>query len=198
MLANQFNYQYGIDASSKLIIYMIINKKNGGDSNFVMNSDSVMNIVIPLSERAIDISLDYNEINEARNIIEKQTITLKNIVVLIISVLMIIISLLMMVRIIRNIQKLIKKKSIYDKYVGKILKEYDRLIAESSSLMSFDDKEIIKINKFTELLDIHDNLQVPIMYYSLEAHRLCYFYISHNNIIYLLKIDNEVVINLYD
>ena len=190
-LANSFKNQYGLDTESKLTVYMIVNKKNTENSNFVMDNDSIMNIAIPLSERAVDISLDYKEINETRNIVEKQSIAVKNIVMIAVSAVMIIIALVMLVKAMRNFNKLLRKKSAYDKYVGKILKEYDRLIAETTTLMSFDDKEIIKINKFTELLDIHDNLQKPIMYYSVVEHESCYFYINNDNVIYMLAIKKE-------
>ena len=83
------------------------------------------------------------------------------------------------------------KKSNYDKIVSKYLKEYDRLIAESSTLLSFEGKEIIRVSKFTELLDIHDNVQLPIMYYEITKHELSYFYISHSNTIYLFEVHNE-------
>ena len=195
-LANSFKNQFGVESDSKLTVYMLINKKNGEDSNFTLDSSSMMNIVIPLSERSVDIKLDYKEIDETSNIIKKETMTIKDYLPLIISVVFIIIALIMMVKAMRNINLLRKKKSAYDKYINKILKEYDRLIAESSSLLSFDGKEIININKFTELLDIHDNLQLPIMYYEEKEHELSYFYISHDNVIYLLKIDSNNVENM--
>lgn len=188
-LANSFKNQYGLDTESKLTVFMIVNKKNGENSNFVMDNDSIMNIAIPLSERAVDISLDYKEINETRNIVEKQNVALQSIIMFVVAIVLIIIALIMLVRAMRLFNKLLKKKSIYDKYVGKILKEYDRLIAESTTLMSFEDKEVIKINKFTELLDIHDNLQKPIMYYSVVEHETCYFYINNDNVVYILTIE---------
>ena len=195
-LANSFKNQFGVESDSKLTVYMLINKKNGEDSNFTLDSSSMMNIVIPLSERSVDIKLDYKEIDETSNIIKKETMTIKDYLPLIISVVFIIIALIMMVKAMRNINLLRKKKSAYDKYISKILKEYDRLIAESSSLLSFENKEIIDINKFTELLDIHDNLQLPIMYYEEKEHELSYFYISHDNVIYLLKIDSNNIENM--
>ena len=195
-LANSFKNQFGVESDSKLTVYMLINKKNGEDSNFTLDSSSMMNIVIPLSERSVDIKLDYKEIDETSNIIKKETMTIKDYLPLVLSVVFIIIALIMMVKAMRNINLLRKKKSAYDKYINKILKEYDRLIAESSSLLSFDGKEIININKFTELLDIHDNLQLPIMYYEEKEHELSYFYISHDNVIYLLKIDSNNIENM--
>ena len=190
-LANSFKNQYGVDANSKLTIYMLINKKNSENSNFILDNNSIMNIIVPLSERSVDISLDYKEINDTSNIIKKQSMSIKDYVPLILSVLFIILSLIMMIKCMRNINSLRRKKSEYDKQIAKILKEYDRLIAESNTLMSFDNKEIININKFTELLDIHDNLQLPIMYYEVEKHKSSYFYISHENVLYLLEINAE-------
>lgn len=190
-LANSFKNQYGVESDSKLTVYMLVNKKNTNDSNFVLNSSSVMNVVVPLSERSVDIKLDYKDINSTSNIIKKQTMTIKDILPLIGSGVFVLLSLVMVVKAVRNANLLIAKKSMYDKYVSKILKEYDRLIAESSTLLSFDDKEIINISKFTELLDIHDNLQLPIMYYEEREHELSYFYISHQNVVYLFEVNVE-------
>ena len=187
-LANSFKNQYGVDADSKLTIYMLVNKKNTEESDFILDSSNVMNIVVPLSERSVDIKLDYKDINETSQIIKKQKMTVNDYIPLAMSVIFILLSLIMMIKGIRNIRLLCKRKSEYDKKVAKILKEYDRLIAESETLMSFEGKEIITIGKFTELLDIHDNLQIPIMYYEVEEHKLSYFYINHDNVVYLLAI----------
>ena len=190
-LANSFKNQYGVDADCKLTIFMLINKKNTENSDFILDSSSVMNVVVPLTERAVDISLDYKNIDEVSNIVKKQTMSVRDYLPLVLSGIFIILSLVMMVKAMRNLSLLRKKKSEYDKEISKLLREYDRLIAESSTLMSFENKEIIDIGKFTELLDIHDNLQLPIMYYEVEEHKLSYFYINHENTVYLLKISYE-------
>ena len=188
-LANSFKTQYGVDVDSKITLYMLINKKNTEESNFILDSSSVMNLVIPLSERSVDISLDYKDIDETSNIIKKQTMSIKDIIPFVLSGVFVILALIMMIKAMRNANSLRTKKSAYDKFVAKILKEYDRLIAESSTLLSFEGKEMINIGKFTELLDIHDNLQLPIMYYEEKEHELSYFYISHENVVYLFKVD---------
>ena len=117
--------------------------------------------------------------------------TIKEYLPLDVAAIIIMLSLVTMIKAMRNIGKLYKKKSAYRKYINKILKEYDRLIAESSTLLSFDNKEIININKFSELLDIHDNLQLPVMYYEAKENKTSYFYISHERIIYLFTINAD-------
>ena len=192
-LANSFKNSYGIDTDSNLTVYMVIDKKNTPDSDFVLDSSSMLNIKIPLSEKSVNIELDYNDINNTSNIEKEKEIEPSNIILLFISMILIILAITRAVKMVRLINSLMNKKSKYDKYISKILKEYDRLIAESATLLSFDNKEIIKVNKFTELLDIHDNLQLPVMYYEVKEHELSYFYISHNDIIYLLELKSEII-----
>ena len=187
-LANSFNKAYGVDSESKLVVYMVINRKSNANSGLEMDSESIMNVAIPLSERAIDISLDYKEIDTNSSVLKKKDVSLNNVVSLVIAVMLIILAVIMAVKFVRKISLITEKKNKYDKYVAKILKEYDRLIAESSTLISFEGKEIVKIDKFTELLDIHDNLTLPIMYYNVTSHVKSYFYIAHQNIVYLYKI----------
>ena len=69
-----------------------------------------------------------------------------------------------------------------------MLREYDRLIVETETKPSMEGKNIVKILKFQELLDVHDNLKLPIKYYVINEHKECYFYINHNEEIYLLTI----------
>lgn len=195
-LANSFKNQYGVDADSKLTVYMLVNKKSNENSNFSLDDTSTMNLVIPLSERSVEIRMDYKDINQTNNIVKKKEHTITDYIPILIAIISIIISLIWLVMAIRKIESLHIKKSEYDKYISKLLKEYDRLVAESSTLLSFEGKEIISITKFSELLDIHDNLQLPIMYYEVSKHKECYFYISHENMVYLLKVDEKNLNNM--
>ena len=190
-LANNFKNAYGVDTDSSLTIYMVIDKKSNENSNFTLDNSSMLNVRIPLSEKSINIELDYKDISNTSSIIKDKKIEISNIILLILSAILILLSIVYALKIVRKINKTKPKKSNYDKLVSKYLKEYDRLIAESSTLLSFEGKEIITVNKFTELLDIHDNVQLPIMYYEVKKHELSYFYINHSNTVYLFEVGDE-------
>ena len=68
------------------------------------------------------------------------------------------------------------------------MNEYDRLIVETSTAPDLKNARIIKINKFEELLDVRDNLKLPIKYYVVNNHQKCNFYINHGDELYLLVI----------
>lgn len=187
-LANDFKNSYGVDTNSKLTVFMLIDKKSNEKSNFSMSNSSMMNVSIPLSERSINIELDYDDISKSSSIIKNKNVEISNIILLVLSILFIIIGLIVMIKAMRKLSLLGNKKSAFDKHIKKILKEYDRLIAETLTMISLEDKEVIKLDKFTELLDIHDNLQLPIMYYSITEHQKACFYINHDKTVYIITI----------
>jgi len=78
----------------------------------------------------------------------------------------------------------------------KLLNEYDRLIVETITPPNLNKKNIIKINKFEELLDVRDNLKRPIIYHNLVKHHKAYFYVDSHPDFYLFVLKaNDVEAN---
>lgn len=185
-LANDFKTKYGVDTSSNLIVYLTIDKSNADtEKTVIINNASLMSITIPLSEKAIDIKMNYNEINDTNSLISKSNVIIDDIIYMVIAVILLIISIVMFVKVVRYLMLLRSNSNSYDKYISKLLTEYDRLIVETSTGPITNGDNIIKINKFQELLDVRDNLKLPIMYYSITKHQKCCFYITYENKIYL-------------
>lgn len=187
-LANSFKQQYGVDTTSNLTVYLKVNKKTDIESSQNAYENSTMYVKIPLSEKAINIELNYQDINNSNYIIQGTDSKVDNVIFGVLAIITLIASLIFAVQIIRLLTLLRGKKSIYDKYVEKILNEYDRLIVENDTGPNTNDCNVIKISKFEELLDVRDNLKLPIMYYVVTKHTKCCFYIKHNNDLYLLTI----------
>jgi len=184
-LASKFKMAYGVDTSSKLTIFLFIDKNSVNDDDMLVSKSSYMSIEIPLSQRSINISMDYKEIDKTSYLVSKSNLVIDNIIGMTISVILIVLSMVMLIKFLRLVSLIIVRKSKYDKYVGKLLKEYDRLIVETSTCPVINGDNVIEIDRFQELLDVRDNLKLPIMYYVVNKHNKCYFYITHNNKTYL-------------
>lgn len=188
-LANEFRSTYGLDTTSNLTVYLKINKRAKDQGRELeIEKTNEMNLVIPLSQKTINIGMNDTSINNNQSIQEKKDMNVKQIFLLTASFIMIagtttigldLIDLLMLLRV---------KKTKYDKYIEKLLREYDRLIVETETTPELENKEIIKIKKFEELLDARDNLKRPIMYHNLIKHHKSYFYIEQGEKIYLLTL----------
>lgn len=185
-LANDFKTAYGVDATSNLNVYLRINKKVSEDvDNIRLNDSSVMSITIPLSQKAININMNYTEINDSNYITSASELVMSNYVYVVISVVSFGIAIVSLSKCLKLLFAIKKKKSAYDKFVSKMLTEYDRLIVETTTNPKLDKHSIIKVKKFEELLDVRDNIKLPIMYYSVTEHQKCYFYIKFHREVYL-------------
>ena len=186
-IANKFRSDYGIETKSNLVVYFKVNKKGSESNKFKLNNnDSTMSLTIPLSEKAINIQMDYKAIDQNNELYSNPTVVLSNYLDALISIALVIVAIVFTIPLIKLLKNYRPKKSAYDKYIGKILNEYDRLIVETSTAPKLDNCNIIKVESFEELLDVRDNLSLPIKYYVINKHQKCNFYINHGGELYLL------------
>lgn len=145
---------------------------------------------IPLSEKAIEINInaDNNDITKLIIPVGKVVLNQKY---LIVEIILFIMSVIFFLIFMKHLAKKFKKVTYYDKYVNKLLKEYDRLIVETKTKLVITKYNIIEVKSFTELLDVRDNLKEPIIYYNVIEHIEGIFYIKSHNDIYLLTVKNK-------
>ena len=193
-LANNFRNTYGVDTNSYLNVYLEVNSKTDENLNYKINDRNVIPLKIPLSERAIEINFDLNNKESTKYVIPTGKVVF-NIKYLILEIIFFIITCSFFVKFIKYLVASFKKTTEYDKYVNKLLKEYDRLIVETHTNIDMTKYNIIKVKKFTELLDVRDNLKVPILYFNIIKHEKGIFYIKDREDIYLITIKNTNLIN---
>ncbi len=185
-LANKFRSDYGIETKSNLIVYFKVNQKSSEDNKYQLNSNSTMSLTIPLSEKAINIQMDAKEINKESQLYRDTAVVVSNYIFAVVSFVLIIVLAIFIGPLIKLLLNMRTKKSAYDKYLGRILNEYDRLIVETTTPPNMNANNIVKVHSFTELLDVRDNLSLPIKYYEINKHQKCNFYINYGEELYLL------------
>ena len=185
-IANSFKSTYGLDTASKLNVYLNVEKKSDTESIKDIAKDNNMLIQIPLSQRSVSISMDYKDINRNSKLVKSSSITVKNVAFIVVSVILLLVSFYGLYNVLKLLGLLNTKKSAYDKYIAKMMRQYDRLIVKHYTCPDLSNYNVIKIREFNELLDMRDNLKVPIMFYNVTDHQKSYFYIVNNNDLYLL------------
>ena len=183
-LANNFRNQYGVDTNSYLKVYLQVDKTGGNDKDINIKDSATSEITIPLSEKAIEINFDSKDTKLIKNIMTDKKLIFDS-KIFIVECILFIISAIFLLKIIKLLLILNRRKSPYDILLEKILREYDRLIVETTTGIDMNKSHIISIDKFQELLDVRDNLKLPIMYYNIASHQKCYFYIKDNDDVYV-------------
>ncbi len=191
-IANQFKSDYGVDIDSYLDVSFIT--YNEVDSKYGVANTSNFGVKIPLTLKSIKIDTTSLNNESEQNIINEY-LNVKDWITLICGSLLFTFSIYYFLQFIILLSKLCTKKNIYDKTLNKYMKEYDRLIVETKSLPVFSDYNMLKINSFEELLDVRDNLRLPIMYFNVISHQKAYFYILHENNLYVYTFKEVDLVN---
>lgn len=148
--------------------------------NKKIGDKTVTEFIIPISQKTIDIKKPQN-IDESGVIKNTEKIPLWYTIImcgtiLLFAVVLIYLSLFL--------AKSGKTKSKYDAKVSKILREFDRAITEANGkFVKNSDENYIEVKDFMELLDVHDNVNEPIIYYK-NSEDLSVFVINNGHDIY--------------
>ena len=188
-IASTFKSQYGVETNSYIEVSFQVFHTNKENEDIRVPSPSPVILNIPLSQKSININMTASGVNkqETQNI-ESSIFTLNNIICLFIGIIALIICLISSLKIAKMLTLIKEKKNNYDKFIEKILREYDRLIVETSTLPKFNNYFLTKVNSFGELIDVRDNLRLPIMYYEVAKHQKSHLYIIDNKNLYLLTV----------
>ena len=190
-IATNFKSQYGVDSQSYLEVYL--NTYNNVNPKYKdIPTNAKISVRIPLSQKAIEINFNTQEINiDIEKYIISKAVIINDYQKLIAGIISLFLSLLFLSFTIVIIKRYTKKISKYDKFINKILKEYDRLIVETATFPDEKKYNVLLINNFNELVDVRDNLRTPIMFYNIKDHKISIFYILNDNNLYLYIVNSK-------
>ena len=190
-IATKFKSQYGIASQSYLEVYL--NTYNNTNSKYTdIPTSAQISVRIPLSQKAIEIKFNTQKINKSIDkYIASNSIVINGYLKFIFGIIFLFLSLIFLTFIFAIIKKYKKTIGKYDKFINKILKEYDRLIVETATFPNEKEYNVLLINNFNELVDVRDNLRSPIMFYNAKDHEMSMFYILNDNNLYLYIVTSK-------
>lgn len=184
-IANTFRQNYGLNTTSYLEVLINVSSKNL-DNNYDLDDTYSRSIKIPLAQQEVDISVADDNSSSVHKVVVKNKLLVSNRLFISIGIIALVIAVVCLIKIVNMILKVYTPKlSKYDRYIKKILKEYDRLIVNTTTAPNITDFRIVRINSFAELLDVHDNLNLPIRYYVITEHQKSIFYVAHHGEVYV-------------
>lgn len=181
---NNFKRDYSLSINSDLNVMMNIDVE--GDYDFKSNNE--LKISIPLSEQTIDITLDTKELNNVGHIqsneyrIARIELFIMGIFTAVAAIASVGVALYIYLK---------KDQNEYEKTIKKILKEYDRIIVNSSSIDEIDYETVVEVETFDELVDAHDTTEEPILYIEVIPNQKSYFLIVSDETLYKYTVEER-------
>lgn len=166
-LLKDFKKEYGLSFDGIFKVELVIKSVNETDilsDDIVVESFSQLNI--PLTQQAIDLSIDLSNNDDNKTVVEKVRIRdFTHTMFTIIGILLLIVDVFLIYILFRAVRLIYIRQSQYYKKLKKILTTYDSIIVNVSNYPDLSDLNVIEVNSFSELVDAHSEVRMPINYY---------------------------------
>lgn len=182
------------DIESTLTINMYISVL-GSCEDFEKNQmqESVISLSIPLTTKTVAIDIGNDLINSENNVMQCKSPNSSYFFLLSIGIVFAFIDLLLIIYTIRYEIKTRTAENIYEKELKKILNNYSSYIQTLDSEFDFSDYQLLKVNTFTDMLEIRDTIRQPILLKENKEKTGAYFVIPSNTkvlYVYRLKVSD--------
>lgn len=159
-IVNEIKTKYAISAKAMLTISYRIAYSSTKDG---LSKEKTITVGIPLSEQMININKpNATRVQDIYRGSDKDTFM--STIMTILMALMFIIAVILGVILVGKVRERINSESKYDRFIAKILREYDSYITEAKEENSLPYKDVIKVGSFKELLDVRNNIEKAIIY----------------------------------
>lgn len=177
-IARKFRSESGILTNSYLQLEFSINNELMEETKNISFGDNYVLVVkIPLLENITSIE-KLGEFNEKENLYNIEKID-TNYLQLSIGILLLIVSIAFMITAARMFIN-INEVSKYITEQGRILKRYGDVIAETTTKPDLNNLDVMEITNFIDLINIEDELRIPILFYENIKGKESWFIIIHN------------------
>ncbi len=183
-LIKQFVTSYDLkNANCKLIVNLNLGIKSP-TQKFSEQNLNVMSLDIPLTTNTIKIDTNY-DLAENDNLIEINKENKSNKVFLIMGISLLIADTILLILFIIYIKKSETEKDRYNNELKKIINNYDSYISRLEDDFDMKGYQVLRVKNFSDLLEIRDTRQLPIIMLENKEQLLTYFAIpTPNNILY--------------
>lgn len=183
-----FKKKFGMSVSTKMDIKFIVNIKGKIDEND-FDKEETIDLNFPLGVQAFSISEDYKK-NINDKIATKTDVKLFSFANIPTIISLFVISVCLLIIFYKKIFNF-NQKNEYTKKLEKILKTYDDVIIEITTPVNIDDYEIIEVKGIEEMVDLEEELRIPINFYEHIPNYYGEFTLIHNNIVYRYTLEEK-------
>ena len=186
---SEFKKEYDLDTDGELTISLVV-------ETYVTNKDvnkkipSKMSLSIPLLEKAVNANISKNVVDNSKCIIAKleQNPLVFNLIKLI-GIGIILLAITFMIRSVTR-YRVFSKKNDFELKLNKILTNHDSIIASVEELPDIKDYNVVDVVNFNELIDVYNEVRMPINYCRVNKHKAV-FIIINDNMAWKYEFDNE-------
>lgn len=185
--AKQFKANFNIPIKSTLEIILTVKQKI--DTKEKIEQIGTVSLYVNLNEDVCKIEQKSTGLNSYKQLENTKNV---NVFMLIIGLIILIPSVSVVLKNTMKFEAVNNNVGTYSKAIKKILKNYGDVVAEIIKPIELNENtQIIDVKNFDQLLDVEEELRMPILFYEVERGKEGCFIIINNNVAYRYILRNK-------
>ena len=164
--------------------------QSDGFENIIFDK-SLLNVSMPLTDQTVDIDINYKEVDGSGEKIDVSNSNLFNIIFFVSAGISFLIDLLILTFLISNYLKVKRTETAYEKEKNKLLYQYNRVISKVYNFVISLSYKIIDLKEFSDLLNIRDTLDRPILFTEFKERGVSCFMILDDDVLYRFTLKDK-------
>ena len=195
-ILEQFKKDYSIQTDGLLKIELVVKSKITGEKyTKEVEVPSNLNLSIPLLQKAVEASIEKNAVSNDSTLTMIDPIAKKiKLLCLMLGILIIFLTIVLIIRIIIN-RSNNRKNHLYESTLKKFVDAHDSIIANVTNLPDITDLSLVHVSSFEELIDVYNEVRMPINFYENRNHTKAVFRIINDRMCWEYILDKEKVEN---
>lgn len=188
-LASSFVNSFDISADSKVIVSLyvdIVGKHAEFDKE--LNDKAVISLEIPLTNKTVDITMNYDLSNNVDEIFQYKSTIISNPFLFGFAIILALLDIAGIIAVIIHVKRNRTCKTIYAQKLKRILRDYDRYISETNNFKRNEMEDDIRteyVKSFEDIINIRDSIEKPILYHEEKPGERAVFYIFDDKVVYI-------------
>lgn len=163
--------------------------------NDATTKTSTMKLSIPMNQDVFQIATDYEKEEQVSNTEEFSNMTMPIAVAIVLLVLFggagVVACFFLFIKLLQ-----LYSNTEYERIKNKIRKDYGSIIVDVDNAIDFSKFTIFEIKTIAELVDLEEELRIPILFYEKKKAGICYFVIIKDHYMYrftLRDLEQEII-----
>lgn len=188
-LIQKFVQVYGLYETENVLRVNLYVDVIGNCEEEINSNESVTTLEIPLTNKTMGIDIKNNLVDTDDNVMLCIKPSKSNYLYIAISIIAFIMAVILIVKLVIYIINSRSAKTVYEKELKKILSNYRSYIQKINSKFTFAGYQLLKVDNFTDMLEIRDTTNQPILMVENADKDSAYFVIpTSTRILYVYSI----------
>lgn len=188
-LISNFVSRYDIAANSKVVVGLyvdVVGKHSDFDKK--LQDKAVINLEIPLTNKQLDIEMNYELSNNKNEVFQYKATLVKNPILFGLSIILAVLDVLTIIGLIVYIIINRDNVTLYKSKLKRILRDYRGYICETNNFKRTEIDEDLRVEyvkSFDDIINIRDSVEKPILFHEERKNERAIFYLIDGNVAYI-------------